>query len=356
MKFKKIIKSIYYKLKMFISTKDLPEAFLLIDEQGYVQSANNMAIELFNQQHNNFELVNIKDLIKNGLDITKKYINSNNIVVVELNTDTSTYGEMLVKKISKGYLVSIRKDTKSTKEVDKTTTIKKTNFEKNSLLTQIEEDLNTPLASIKGFSQGLLNGLGGNLTEKQFKYLNIINNNTQILSALLDKLIIFSTAESTQYKIEPSKFDVTQLLKDVINELQPYLSNNNIRLNLNNEHLSSFNIYSCSKTLKIIFENLLETVIQMNKDTVADILLSDNNNLTITIIDSSNGISSEELEYIDNPYITIQKNKKDLIRAFSLGTVKELVKKLNGTFEITSELQVGNKFNIVIPIEKRENE
>ena len=75
--------------------------------------------------------------------------------------------------------------------------------------------------------------------------------------------------------------------------------------------------------------------------------------MQITITDNGIGLKESELEGIFEPYSQLDKiNKKNLVRTFSLGTVKELLKYLKGTVWIETEIMKGTIFNIIIPVEK----
>ena len=143
-------------------------------------------------------------------------------------------------------------------------------------------------------------------------------------------------------------------------------------INFDVENPANKNIYSNAKCLKTILHNILELSVnltevgtitfdlsnpEVNEVEQRGVKLIKNANagsyLQITVSDNGIGLKEQELEDIFEPYSQVDKmNKKHLIRTFSMGTVYELVKRLNGAIWIDSEIMKGTSFNIIIPIEK----
>ena len=93
----------------------------------------------------------------------------------------------------------------------------KLNKDKNIMLTRLSHDFKSPLQSIIGFSNALLDGLGGQISEKQDKYVRIIKKNASELLYFIDKFFEFSKAESSLVKFEIKKTIQEDLEKE--NEL-----------------------------------------------------------------------------------------------------------------------------------------
>ena len=87
---------------------------------------------------------------------------------------------MNAKKYNEQYLITIRDITAMTNGLtiaQRTGRLKK---EKNVMFVKTSNEFKSPLQSIIGFSQALLDGLGGEINEKQNKYIKIINKNSCI--------------------------------------------------------------------------------------------------------------------------------------------------------------------------------
>ena len=118
---------------------------------------------------------------------------------------------------------------------------------------------------------------------------------------------------------------------------------NIIELSINLTELGSINIELTNPELEFVEKSGLKLI----KNAV------ETSYMQITITDNGIGLKESELEGIFEPYSQLDKiNKKNLVRTFSLGTVKELLKYLKGTVWIETEIMKGTIFNIIIPVEK----
>ena len=79
--------------------------------------------------------------------------------------------------------------------------------------------------------------------------------------------------------------------------------------------------------------------------------------MQIAITDTGIGLTETEKEDLFNPYQHLDKvNKKNIVRAFSLGTALNLAEKLNGTITVKSEVMKGSTHNVILPVDKEEDE
>ena len=84
------------------------------------------------------------------------------------------------------------------------------NREKNNFLIKLANDFKAPIQSIVGFSQAMADGLGGEMSEQQEKYIRIINKNSTDLMYFVGKLLELSQTESCLSKAENKTFDVSR--------------------------------------------------------------------------------------------------------------------------------------------------
>lgn len=81
----------------------------------------------------------------------------------------------------------------------------------------IAHDLRTPLTSIKGYVEGLMDGIA-NTPEKQERYLNTIYSSAKDMENLLDELLTLSRFEEGKIKLEQIRIDIVQFLREYLNE------------------------------------------------------------------------------------------------------------------------------------------
>ena len=240
------------------------------------------------------------------------------------------------------------------------------------MLTRLANDFKSPLQSIIGFSNALGDGLGGELSEKQDKYVKIIGKNASELLYFIDKFFEFSKAESSLVKFDIKTFDAVNAVQEVIRSFDSALLGKKVSVNLEYEELASKTVTTDDSVLKTAIKNILDvslkmteigsiTVTLMNPDMenvmkrgVKVINQADSRAyLQISIKDTGTGFKEADLENLFEPYSQLEKiNKKNFIRSIVLSTVRTLVDKLHGTIWVETEIMKGTTFNIILPVEK----
>lgn len=366
----KIVNNIWWALTAFKTIDQLPDSVIFVDEKGFIKKFNTKACEVFGLSDESEEPINIDQIIR---DAHEHIATSLKLTKPVLATATipgrDFYVELNVTKRGTGYCISVRDLTKLTHEIfndDKTTRL---NGEKNAMLAKLEGDFKSPITSILGFSRGLLDGLGGDLSEKQAKYVKIINNNANELYNFMDKFLEFSKAESSLYESDYQNFDIIELFKAIIKDYEPVLNDKKLAFDINYEKAEKRIVYTDIHAIKNVFKNIIDVAISMTEKGFIYVQISHPNDetcikynlgitankqtsyLLITIKDTSSGIPEEDMRYLCEPYAQLENGKKNFMRALKLGSSSILINRANGLLAVKSDKN-GTKYEIVLPIEK----
>lgn len=358
----------------------LPEAVLVIDETGKIHYANKRAFSLFETNKlrgkniNDYFITNSDNIIRNSDEEIKQILK---IVSEEQNTKIT---DVKVVDVSSGkrkrYILTIIDNTQDHSLLDQLITERQEqkilNHTKNVLLTKISNYLRSPLHSVVGYSQAMLEGLSGEINDKQTKYLQVINTNSSELLVLIEKLIEMSQVESDLYKFDLKNFDAAQLMSVVTNEAAVKIQGKDIALTTNVSELIRQNCYSDKDVVKMAMTNLLEHAISSIETGAINISLSnpipeyllskgfevgnDVNEksylmfeITMKGVDPSLYSSSD----IFDPYVQVEKNsKKFLLQSLLLGSTKRYINKLKGEIWVNNQYANQVSFAFIIPIEK----
>jgi signal transduction histidine kinase/putative methionine-R-sulfoxide reductase with GAF domain len=106
--------------------------------------------------------------------------------------------------------VSIFRDITHEVEVDRL---------KSEFVATVSHELRTPMTSIRGYVDVLLMGAAGALNENQSHFLNIVKNNTERLSILVNDLLDVSRIESGRVTLSPQAIDLREVAEDVIGDV-----------------------------------------------------------------------------------------------------------------------------------------
>ncbi len=354
--------------------RHLPDAVILLDNSGRILWTNREAEYLFNIDTSEEVDLYFDDFVNKGLELVNRSSDKHVPVIAGAATGENHefFIELNASLMEDQFIVTIRDVTAMTKVLANAEKTGRLNKDKNLMLTKIANDFKSPLQSIIGFSNALTDGLGGEISEKQSKYVKIINKNALELLYFMDKFFEFSKAESNLVKFEIKTFDVVSKIQEIIKANESAISAKKLTVNLEFEELASKTVTTDESVLKTVLQNILEVSLKLTEIGSITITLTnpDMENvikrgvtiinqtdsrayLQISIKDTGMGLKEIELDGLFEPYSQLDKiNKKNFIRSVMLGTVRTLLGRLNGTVWVETEIMKGTTFNIILPVEK----
>ena len=242
--------------------------------------------------------------------------------------------------------ITQRKATEQTLH-DKHEALKKVNEELDKFVYRSSHDMRAPLASI----QGLINVMRLEPPVRWSKdYLGMIETSTQRLNLFIEEIISYAINKNAE--ITSAEVDVYQLTQEAF-EQHRYLPDAD-RIQLTIDPPTNMTVRSDPSRLRILINSLISNAIKYHdydkpspyvKVTVeptADV------RLRITIEDNGIGIQKK---FIDNIF-TMFYQANDLRKGSGLGLyiVQDTLNKLGGSIEVTSELGLGTRFTMIVPI------
>ena len=355
---------------------DLPDALLILEEDGRICQVNKKAVILFGVEKSILKNCSFDDFVNEGMKVIIKSANKRLPVITAAASAEGKefYVEINAKFYDDRYLVTIRDVTAMTGIFNDAEETARLTRDKNLMLTKLSTEIKSPLQSMLGFSQALLDGLGGDINGKQEKYIKIINKNTIEMLYFMNKLVEFSQSESNYYKPDIEPFDVINTTQSVLRANDTALAAKNLTVNLDHEDFSRKTVYSDENFFRIILQNVIDASIKLTEvgsitvkmsypdnDTVKNFGIipanEDMKYMQITVNDTGMGLTESEVEELFNPYMFLDKNnKKNIGRAFSLGGALNFAKKLGGTVHVRTEVMKGCEFNIILPADKDTDE
>lgn len=374
-----VFKGFLSKAKDIDILASLPDGVILVGSDGKIEWINDVTPILFKMSKTEIGRSNVNDIIESGLDLIRQSAENTKSVVGRLKNilERDTYVE-IAAKLTEGYFVaSLRDVTQNYKTVTNILVehecSKKVNKDKNAFLIKLSNELKSPVHSIIGFSQAMVDGLGGVMSEKQEKYIKIINKNSNELLYFIDKVLELSKAESGLFDYDFQIFDITNTIQSVLKNYDQNFKTKNLNLVVDSDELVKKTVFSDEELFKIILQNVVETSLgatDIGSITIklqhpelefvsgqgveVDENCSEQSFLLLTVSDTGAGISESDVGTIFEPYAQLDKvNKKNIVRSIALATAKNLVKYLKGAIWIESEPMQGTQYSIIIPIERQ---
>ena len=356
----------------------LPDNVALLNNQGSFLWCNDVAQKTLSKLKENFSEGYIDNVFDNAMDLIVKLAESGLTKVIKAKTpdEKDMFFEFTARKTEEGYLVCFRDNTQSYKTLTSIfvehESLRKTNKDKNNFLVKLSGDFRNPLQSIVGFSQALLGGIGGELNEKQAKYVNIINKNSTDVLYLIDKILELSKAESNLFEKKLGYFDAINILNNVIKNNEKDAQAKNIEVNVEVAKDVKRTIYSDEAMLKIVLENIIESAIKFTDVGSINIEVShpdlelvsekgflpvenakEKSYIMFKIDDQSLGISDIELENLFEPYAQLDNpNKNNVFRSIAFATIKNIIRIMKGNVWVEPEAMHGTTYCVIIPAEK----
>ena len=227
----------------------------------------------------------------------------------------------------------------------------KASLAKSEFLSRMTHELRTPLNAILGFAQ-LLESSKTPLTDLQKRNTQEILQAGWYLLELINEILDLAQIESGQQVVLLEAVSVNEVMRECANLIDPLALKQNISVNFN--ALADDAIVHADKTrLKQILINLLSNAIKYNKvdGTVTVNYTLSQNVLRICVIDTGEGLSSEQLHQLFQPFNRLGR-QANLEEGTGIGLVvcKRLIELMHGKIGVESTLDVGSEFWIELDL------
>lgn len=221
------------------------------------------------------------------------------------------------------------------------------------LVSSISHDLKTPITSIKGYVEGILDGVA-NTQEKLEHYLKTVYSKSQQIDKMIDDLLLYSKLDLNQIPFNFEKTDIIEYFTDCAQESSFELNKLNINISLrNNLKQSKYVMLDRERFMRVILNIINNSKKYMGgiKDGNILILLRENNaSIIIEIKDNGCGISQNHIDKIfDRFYRADSARTETKGSGLGLAIAKQIVEGHKGTIWAISEENIGTSITISLP-------
>ena len=222
-------------------------------------------------------------------------------------------------------------------------------------LAKASHDFRTPLTSITGFTENMLSGLGGDLTEKQQQSLKRVLANSQRLGRLTDELLEM-LHDHDKGKLALEKVNLPALAHEVVEQLRPLAMGKHQSLNLLVIEEPVIVTADPDKVTRILM-NLVDNAIKYTPPhgkVLVEVGTEGNQTAKVSILDTGEGMPADILPKIFDPTFHLSQPRKRHVPSHGLGLsiVKDLVERHGGSIQVHSELGKGSTFTLTLPLRK----
>ena len=236
-------------------------------------------------------------------------------------------------------------------------------LQKSSFIRHISHELKTPLAAIREGTELIYDNSVGPLNEDQQEICDIIRVSVNRLQRLIEDLLDFNIVLDSTSLHGLEKISLSELINDACNVRKLDIKSKNLTMKCNN---SPYFIYSNSKQLSVILDNILSNAIKYSPEN-GDITITYSSSkecLTINIIDQGPGIDPSLSNKVFDAFYQGKAPINSQIKGSGLGLtiVKELLLRLNGNIEVIPARKIsaandsGACITITLPNTQADNE
>lgn len=209
------------------------------------------------------------------------------------------------------------------------------------LISNISHDLKTPITAIKGYAEGIMDGVA-DTEEKQAKYIKTIYTKANDMSALVDELSFYSKIDCNTMPYTFTNINLHDYFCDCIDEVTLDLEVKNIEIIYNNETDSGLKVSADAEQLKRVINNIIGNAVKYigSKKGFIHIQIKDiGNYVKISIEDNGQGIASKDLPFIFERFYRADASRNSSMGGTGLGLAisKKIIQDHTGNIWAKSE-------------------
>lgn len=279
----------------------------------------------------------VKHVVATGLDITRR----------------KEIEQQLTKAVSELAASNRELDKYSRELKEANERLKKMDEIKSHFISAASHELKTPLTSLKGYVETILQGEAGPVNERQSEFLGYVKESTDRLHRLLNELLDISKIESGQVAMNLEPVNIRNLLREEMMIFKPQADEKKITLGIEvSEGLKT--VICDSDKMREVMDNLLSNAIKYTprKGKINIYARKVAGRVHLEVEDTGIGIRPEDLDRIFEPFQFIEKKGMEAQEdstGLGLTLVKRIVEAHGGTVLVKSEPQKGSVFTVILP-------
>lgn len=221
---------------------------------------------------------------------------------------------------------------------------------KNEFISSVSHELRTPLTAIKGWSE-TLNEIDDPETIR--KGLNVITNETERLSQMVEELLDFSRIQNGRFILSKEPTDILAELGEAVLMYRVKVENEGKTLSYNEPEMLSF-VYGDRNRLRQVFINIIDNALKYTDEGDAiDVSVYEKDEfIHIIIADSGCGISKTDLPKIKTKFYKANHTRRG--SGVGLAVADEIIAMHGGKINISSEENIGTTVEILLPVAPKE--
>lgn len=212
------------------------------------------------------------------------------------------------------------------------------------LIANVSHDLRTPLTMLKAYAE-MIRDLSGDNPVKRNEHLEIIINETDRLSLMVNDILDLSKLESGKQKLEPSEFQISAKLSEIIGRFKGISEKMgySIHFTPDEEKIVMCDVVKIEQVIYNLINNAINYTGKDKQVFVRQINTADG--IVIEVEDTGDGIEQEKINLIFDKYYRSENHKREIVgTGLGLSIVKAVLKLHGYDYGVRSVLGEGSVF------------
>ena len=224
--------------------------------------------------------------------------------------------------------------------------------ENKTLISNIAHDLKTPITAVKGYAEGIIDGVA-NTPDKVDKYVRTIYSKANEMDTLINELTLYSKIDTNRIPYNFAKINVEEYFRDCVDEIGLDMEHRGIGLAYYNYVDKDVVIIADPEQLRRVVNNIVgNSAKYMNKrNGFINIRIKDVGDfIQVEIEDNGSGIRAKDLPYIFDRFFRADASRSSATGGSGIGLsiVKKIVEDHGGKIWATSKEDTGTIMYFVI--------
>lgn len=226
------------------------------------------------------------------------------------------------------------------------------------LISNISHDIKTPLTAIKGYAEGLLDGVA-DTPERRDKYIRTIFAKAGDMSTLVDELSFYTKIDTNNIPYHFEKVLVNDYFQDCVEDNKPELELVNVELEYNSSVSADTQVKGDREQLRRVMNNLIGNAVKYRgdkeKEKITVTLTEEETLVWVQVEDNGQGIPENALPYVFERFYRADasRNSKKGGSGLGLAIAKKIIEEHGGSIRAESEVGKGTK--MIFSLKKTEN-
>lgn len=225
--------------------------------------------------------------------------------------------------------------------------------QQKSFVSNVSHELKTPMTTIGGFIDGILDGTIP--PEKQTQYLTIVSAEVKRLSRMVVSMLNLSKIEAGEVSIVPKNYNILSQIFEILLSFEKKIEDKHINIE-GFEETDDVSIYADRDLISQVVYNLLDNAVKFTPEngTISFKVQSDEEYTSVSIRNTGKGVSQEEISRIFERFYKVDKSRSYDTKGVGLGLyiVKTIINMHGGDIKASSQQGSYTEFSFRIPHEK----